>query len=124
MAKARGLHAALALFVALGCAEREAVPTQLIGRWTSDDPRYVDRSLEIDPEQLRFGVAPGLQLSYRVRGVESQADPSAGTLYQLFYDAPGEPERSLQLRTPGPDRLRLENHSELWTRAGASLVGG
>jgi hypothetical protein len=124
MARARGLSAALALVAALGCAKRDAVPAALIGRWTSDDPRYVDRSLEIDPEQLRFGVAPGLHLSYRVKGIESQADPSAGTLYQLFYDAPGEPERTLQLRTPAPDRLRLENHSELWTRTGASLVGG
>ncbi|MGH7289270.1 MAG: hypothetical protein ACREI8_14760 [Myxococcota bacterium] len=124
MARARDLSAALALVAALACAKGDAVPAALIGRWTTDDPRYADRSLEIDLEQIRFGVGPGLQLGYRVRGVESQTDPSAGTLYQLFYDAPGEPERTLQLRLPAPDRLRLENHSELWTRAGASLGGG
>jgi len=124
MARARGLSAALALVAALGCAKRDAVPAALIGRWTTEDPRYVDRSLEIGTEQIRFGVDAGLHLSYRVKGIESQTDPGAGTLYQLFYDAPGEPERSLQLRLPAPDRLRLENHSELWTRAGASPLGG
>ena len=122
MARARGV-CALALVAALGCARREAVPAALIGRWTTDDSRYADRALEIGPEQIRFGVDPGLNLSYRVQGIESEPDP-AGTLYRLFYDAPGEPERSLQLRLPAPDRLRLENHAELWTRAGASTLGG
>jgi hypothetical protein len=111
----------LVLAAALGCA-REPVPTELIGRWTSDDPRYADRALEIGAEQIAFGVAAGLRITYRIQGIEREAD--AGTLYRLTYDAPGEPERELRVRVPAPGRLRIDNHSELWTRAGTPATGG
>ena len=122
MAKGRGLRVALGLVAALGCA-REAVPTELIGRWTSDDPRYADRALEIGTEQLAFGVGSGMRMTYRVQGVEREADPT-GTLYRVFYDGAGEPERALVLRLPSPGRLRIDNHNELWTRAAAPSDGG
>ena len=123
MAKGRGLRVALALVATLGCA-REAVPTELIGRWTSDDPRYADRALEIDTERLAFGAGAGLRMTYRVKGVEREADPATGTLYRVYYDGAGEPERALLLRLPTPGRLRIDNHNELWTRADASSAGG
>jgi hypothetical protein len=123
MARGRGLPVALALVAGLACA-REGVPTELIGRWTSDDPRYAGRSLEIGAERIAFGVAAGMHMTYRVQGIEREVDPDAGTLYRVFYDAPGEPERALQVRLPTPDRLRIENHSELWTREGAPGAGG
>jgi len=125
MAEGGGLRVALALALAaaLGCA-REAVPTELIGRWTTEDARYADRSLEIGADALAFGADAGIRLTFRVQGVERENDPGAGTLYLLYYDAPGEPERILQVRLPAPGRLRLENHSELWTRSDASSAGG
>ena len=122
MAKGRGLRVALALVAALGCA-REAVPTELIGRWTSDDPRYADRALEIGLEQLAFGVGPGMRMTYSVQGVEREADPT-GTLYRLFYSGSDESEQALVLRLPSPGRLRIDNHNELWTRAAAPSAGG
>ena len=121
MARGRGLRVALVLTAALACA-REAVPTELIGRWTSDDPRYAGRSLEIAAEQIAFGVDAGIRVAYRIQGIEREVD--AGTLYRLYYDAPGEPERVLQARVPAPGHLRIENHSELWTRASAQTTGG
>lgn len=123
MAKGRGLCAALVLAAAFGCA-REAVPIELIGRWTSADPRYADRALEIGTEQIAFGVDPGIRISYRVQGIERETDAGAGTVYRLYYDAPGEPKRELRVRVPAPGRLRIDNHSELWTRAGAPVTGG
>jgi hypothetical protein len=124
MAKGRRLRAAraLVLVVALGCA-REPVPTELIGRWTSDDPRYADRVLEIGAEQIAFGVGSGMRMAYRTKGMERELDPATGTLYRLYYDAPGEPERALLVRLATPGRLRIDNHSEVWTRA-ASSAGG
>jgi hypothetical protein len=123
MARGRGLRVACVLTAALACA-REAVPSELIGRWTSDDPRYADRSLSIGLEQISFGVEAGAQLVYRARGIErdSEADPAEGVVYRLYYDAPGEPERELRLGVAGPDRLHIENHGEAWTRA--SVVTG
>jgi hypothetical protein len=123
MANGRGLCAALVLVAALGCG-REDVPPELIGLWTSDDPRYVDRSLAIGTEEIAFGVDVGIRVAYRSQGIEREADAEAGTLYRLYYDAPGEPERELRLRLAAPGRLRIDNHSELWTRAGAPTTGG
>jgi hypothetical protein len=112
----------LACVAALACA-REGVPAELTGRWTTDDPRYAERSLEIGSEQIVFGVDAGSGMTYRVQGIERDVDPAAGTLYRVYYDAPGEPERALQVRLPTPGRLRIENHSELWTRAAQSAGG-
>jgi hypothetical protein len=123
MAKGRGLPVVLAFVAAVACA-REGVPTELLGRWTTDDPRYADRSLEITLERLAFGVGPATRLTYRVQGIEREEDAATGTLYRLYYDAPGEPERTLQVRLPTPGRLRIENHDELWTRESSQTAGG
>ena len=122
MARRRCVFVALLLVVVSGCS-REAVPAELIGRWTSDDQRYADRSLEITDQQVIFGTGGGMRMVYRAKGVDQETDP-VGTLYQLYYDAPGEVERTLQVRLPMPGRLRIENHSELWTRAAAPSAGG
>jgi hypothetical protein len=123
MAKGRGLCAALVFAAALGCS-REDVPSELIGRWTTDDPRYADRALVIGTEQVAFGVDAGIRVAYRTQGIEREADAEAGTLYRLYYDAPGEPERELRVRLFAPGRLHIDNHDEFWTRAGAPTTGG
>jgi hypothetical protein len=123
VARGRGLLVAVGLVAALGCGH-EPIPTELIGRWTSDDPRYADRSLEIGAETIAFGLGGGLRMAYRARGSERGSDASDGALYQLYYDSPGEPERALSLRVAAPGHLRIENHSELWTRTGAPGTGG
>lgn len=117
MARRRSACAALALItLALGCA-REAVPSELIGLWTSDDPRYAEKSLAIGAEQIAFGVDPGIRINYRVQGIEREGE-GADTTLVLFYDAPGEPERELRVRVAGPDLLEIENHREPWKRTG------
>jgi hypothetical protein len=123
MAKGRSMPVLLALLAVLACV-REGVPTELLGRWGSDDPRYADRSLDIGEERIAFGVGPGGRMTYYVRGVEQEPDPASGTLYRLYYDLPGEPERTLELRLPQPGRLKVGSRSELWTRRGAPSTGG
>jgi hypothetical protein len=123
MAKGQGLPIVFALVAALACA-REGVPIELIGRWTTDDPRYADRSLDISAEKIAFGVGSGTRMTYRVQGIERESDPATGTLFRLFYDAPGEPERILQVKLPRPGHLYFENHTEPWTRSSASSEGG
>ena len=123
MAKGRGLLVAFGLVAALGCGH-EPVPAELIGLWTSDDPRYADRALEIGAETIAFGLQGGLRMAYRAQGSERGGDAADGALYRLYYDSPGEPERELSLRIATPGRLRIENHSELWTRSDAPSTGG
>jgi hypothetical protein len=107
----------------LACA-RDDVPSELIGRWTSDDPRYADRSLEIGTETVAFGAEGGTRIVYRAQGIEREIDAGTGTIYHLYYDAAGDSERELRVRIPTPGHLRIDNHSELWTRAGAPSTGG
>jgi hypothetical protein len=123
MARGRGLLVAFALTATFGCG-REGVPTELIGRWTSDDPRYADRALEIGAETISFGAGDGMRTAYRMQGVEREVDAGTGTLYRLYYDAAGSPEHELRVRVPTSGQLHIDNHSELWTRAGAPGTGG
>ena len=123
MARGRGLLVACLVAGALGCM-REGVPSELIGRWTSDDVRYADRALEIGAETIKFGSGEGSSTTYRVQGVEREVDAGTGTLYRLHYDAAGAPEQELRVAFPAPGRLRIDNHSELWTRSSASRTGG
>jgi hypothetical protein len=121
MAKTRSVLVLLALLAALACA-REQVPPELIGRWTTDDPRYADRALEIGTKRISFGIGSGERATYVVHGIERESEPEQGTLYRLYYDLPGEPERTLEVRLPQPGLLRIENRSELWARQGAHKV--
>jgi hypothetical protein len=112
----RAAFALLALCVGFGCA-REVVPTDLVGVWTSDDPRYADRSLAITPEQIAFGVDAGIRVNYRVQGIEREGE-GEDTTFLVFYDAPGEPERELRVRVAGPNLLEIDNHGGAWKRTG------
>jgi hypothetical protein len=116
MARRRAACALLALSIGLGCS-REAIPADLIGVWTSDDPRYADKSLGITAEQIAFGVDPGIRVNYRVQGIEREGE-GEDTTFLVFYDAPGEPERELRVRVAGPDLLEIDNHAEPWKRTG------
>jgi hypothetical protein len=116
MANRRAACALLALSILLGCA-REAVPSELIGVWTSDDPRYADKSLSITAEQIAFGVDAGIRVNYRLQGIEREGEGD-DTTFRLFYDAPGEPERELGVSVAGPDLLQIDNHGEPWKRTG------
>jgi hypothetical protein len=122
MAKGRSLPVLLAFVTALACA-REDVPPELLGRWTTDDLRYADRSLEISAERISFGVGPGGRISYFVESIERESDPTNGTLYRVYYALPGESERTLEVRLPQPGQLRIENRSQIWMRQGAPTAG-
>jgi hypothetical protein len=123
MAKGRSLPVLLVFLAALACA-REDVPPELIGRWTTDDSRYADRSLEITADRIIFGVGPGGRISYFTQGVEREVDAEDGTLYRVYYDLPGEAERTLDVRLQQPGELRIESRSQIWTRQQASSAKG
>jgi hypothetical protein len=116
MARRRAAFAVLAFAIGLGCA-REAVPRELIGLWTTDDPRYAGKSLSIGAEQITFGVDAGIRIDYQLLGIEREGE-GADTTVVLVYDAPGEPVRELRVRIAGPDLLQIDNHGEPWKRRG------
>jgi hypothetical protein len=60
-----------------------------------------------------------------MQGVERVVEEGTGELvFHLHYDYAGDAERELRLRLPRSGLLRIDNHSEVWTRSGASSTGG
>lgn len=120
---------AAALLVAVGvaalaCSEK-AVPEALLGRWASDDPRYQGRSLVVLPNTLEIGQGEGRSEIVAIDSIESEVGIEGGTLYVIRYRSPYGDEQSLRLVVlPGsPASLRIENHSELWTRRDGGDAG-
>ena len=104
----------------------EAVPTELIGRWMSDDPRYADRALEIEEGgESRSASVPGMHMTYQVQGIEREEGcHQRHALPPLLRRRRASPSARCSCELPTPGRLRIDNHSELWTRATAPGAGG
>ena len=70
------------------------VPEKLVGLWTSSDPRYADRSLELTRSAVIFGTG-GVNLDvYFVSKVE-KALHDHKTLYTIHCHREGEPEEKV-----------------------------
>ncbi|MCC6641091.1 MAG: hypothetical protein IT386_08015 [Deltaproteobacteria bacterium] len=119
-APSRGLARTVALCAALvtaACDDRE-VPGALVGRWTSDDPRYAGRSLSISPATIEFGTGATTSESFLIDRVESVLTGDGVTLHDVHYrDAEGSAHSvRLELVAPRGPTLRIENHDEVWVR--------
>ncbi|MBM4384914.1 MAG: hypothetical protein FJ091_16300 [Deltaproteobacteria bacterium] len=107
----------LAAGFALACKAQAYLPSELAGRWISDDPRYAGHSLSISPSLLTFeGVSDE---SFRVRDVDTLANSDGSTTYSVTYGADGEGDMELRLRleSGAAARLQLGDRPERWTRA-------
>ena len=72
----------------VGCRGEDAellIPSPLIGRWTTDDPRYVDRYLEITATSVNFGVGENRPQSYGIFKITAVPHPVRGTRYRIEY---------------------------------------
>ncbi len=118
--RARSLSAAGLLATAAACAKHDA-PDALVGRWTSEDPRYAGRTLEIRFDAVEIGIEGMPPEVYALRSVESERSPDGGTRHELLAREPDGTEQSFRLELlPGaPPRMRFENHDELWVRDAA-----
>jgi hypothetical protein len=84
------LYAILGLWQNLPKAR--SVPNELIGTWRSSDPRYADRSFEIDNLTINFGTGEGTVTTGFIKKVE--AVPEGGrTLYTISYVDDGKEEQ-------------------------------
>jgi hypothetical protein len=108
------------LALVLACRGRpEPALEPLIGRWTTSDPLYAERSFEITPaRELVIGIGPEQADRCPIVAVEGEARDAERQSYSLVY-VDGEGERCVvDLEYVAPRRsIRLRSRPDvLWTR--------
>ena len=88
----------------------------LIGRWTTTDPAYADRYVEITPDEIAFGQGAEGEARHRIVGVWRVGRESRAIYYSIRYEG-DEGELEVGVRS-SPRLLRLASlPSVVWRRA-------
>ena len=74
----------LLMFAVLQCKQRTTVPPELIGTWTTNEPKYEGCLIEISKEEIHIGTRDG---SVDIGTIENFRESAAGllTLYTIDY---------------------------------------
>lgn len=113
-------RAALAIGAAaavLACAPDRS-PAPLVGTWYSEDERFAGRTLEIEPEWIRFKQGPLELGAVQVSAVE-QAGSGEGPIHFEIQGVDREGQDttlSLELLVRPTEQLRLETQAQPWRR--------
>lgn len=84
----------------------EEPPTDLLGTWVSDDPRYADRSFTIGVAEFHLQVGPTEVLLYPVREIR-RVESENRIDYQITYVTPaGDAVHEMQVDSEGVARLK------------------
>lgn len=67
------------------------VPDELVGTWRTSDPKYADRSFEIDIVTINFGTGEGTVTTGFIQKVEAVPE-GRRTLYTITYVEDGKEE--------------------------------
>lgn len=121
-AAAKGLLVAVSLALLAGCGPESTrtVPDELLGRWTSEAPRYADTFFELQRETLVLGLADGRREIRPVTRVE-RVRQDGETLFTVYYLDPADPKRT-EFRLAfffdaGAGLIRWKNQRAIaWTR--------
>lgn len=114
-----GAAAALAVLLYTHFHPRQVrVPPQLVGTWTTTDPQYMNRSLDIGQESITFGTGPGTEATGFVEDVRFSA-ADGKPLYTISYSSPDGPGRlSFYYGEDGKQTIRLRNQEQIvWKRS-------
>ncbi len=96
-----------------------AVPDDLVGVWTTTDPKYADRFLELTKDRILFGTGEGNVDTHPIVNIE-QAREEKHTLYTISYATPGGREATFSFyHDPADDGvIRFKNQQHIaWTKA-------
>lgn len=90
-------------------------PSEIVGRWMTEDPRYAHRAFVIDDEAFHLEVGEDSILSYRLAAVRRFDMPDFHRYVLTYHTREGEAEQEFRLFPDGD--LRLKNPPDVvWTR--------
>jgi hypothetical protein len=69
--------------------DSKTVPDFLIGEWTSENPEYSDRYIELSPKSVTFGTGGTSFVKYQVLGIVQEEIDGVDTIVLHFKDVAG-----------------------------------
>lgn len=113
----------LTLLVCAGCSHNNSrmLPREFEGVWTTNDPRYQDRFLELSPAFViivtgRYDT-PSVQWIDKVE-TQPQGSDTALTVYSTDLSEGSHYEMALQFSPANGGEIRFKNQTQVWRRRG------
>ena len=103
------------LFFGFQCGKNRTVPDHLIGVWKTSEPKYEDRSFEIDRSTITFGAGEGNFDTHSITNIEVEK----GSLYTISYKDKEEQEFKFSFYYSATDHgmIRFKNQDQIvWTK--------
>ena len=117
------MAAVAALLVCVDCGHNTSsmLSPQLAGIWTTDDPRYQEKFVELSPAFVIIVTGPrdpiSIQWIDKVRS-ESQAESTAFTIFSSNYPLNEHHQTVLHFSPANGGELRFGNERPVWKRRG------
>lgn len=93
----------------------DETPSEIVGRWMTDDSRYADRAFHIEEETFHLEVGEDSILSYRVARIQRFPSGDFDRYLLSYHTREGEARQEFRLFPDGV--LRLKNPPDVvWTR--------
>ncbi|GMV08066.1 MAG: hypothetical protein AMXMBFR53_43410 [Gemmatimonadota bacterium] len=92
-------------------------PAEVLGRWTTGDPRYADRHISVSRDAVSVGLGPGIPSDEgSITAVRTWKEGSSQVVRLEYSTVEGE--QLMELILHGPDRMHLRNPVEVvWNRS-------
>ena len=96
--------------------DSKTVPTELVGLWTTADPSYSDRYIELQPDSITFGTGGTSSIKYSIIGVVRQ-EAGEGEAYEIHFRGVDGAKFSREIVLAGSgDKLFFRSQPEVvWT---------
>lgn len=118
-----GLTVLLGVVLVPRLGSGSAVPSELYGRWTTDDARYAGRALVITDSTIAFYNGPDPISVHRIRRTRSEPGAFGGVQHDVEYRSDGGSQLlSIVYEGSPTETIRLKNQPGMeWTKAGSGL---
>jgi hypothetical protein len=104
---------------ALAACGPDQTPSRLLGTWYSEDERFAGRTLEIDPQWIRFKQGQQELSAIQVHAVTQEGSGEGGSIrFEIEgIDREGqEATLSFDLQLIPSEQLRMETQAQPWRR--------
>jgi len=106
----------LPMLLACGTVQ-ETLPAELLGTWTTEDPSYEDRFMQIFKDRIYFGTGQGDPSPNSIIAVSTEYQDDSAVCTIDYQEPDGDEYRLLLRYRFSEDELQLANRSRVtWTR--------